>query len=106
MLKVTPLVSARTDTLLKEFLHQPPPAEMGLGLHQLGTERGRNTDGDSPYYDKVGAASQSPLGLAAAAAAAAASLQSCPTLRPHRRQPTRLPHPWDSPGKNTGVGHP
>ena len=35
---------------------------------------------------------------------AAKSLQSCPTLRPHRRQPTRLPHPWDSPGKNTGVG--
>ena len=25
---------------------------------------------------------------------------------PHRRQPTRLPHPWDSPGKNTGVGLP
>ena len=24
--------------------------------------------------------------------------------RPHRRQPTRLPRPWDSPGKNTGVG--
>ena len=23
---------------------------------------------------------------------------------PHRRQPTRLPHPLDSPGKNTGVG--
>ena len=23
---------------------------------------------------------------------------------PHRRPPTRLPHPWDSPGKNTGVG--
>ena len=23
----------------------------------------------------------------------------------HRRQPTRLPHPWDSPGKNTGVGY-
>ena len=23
---------------------------------------------------------------------------------PHRRQPTRPPHPWDSPGKNTGVG--
>ena len=22
----------------------------------------------------------------------------------HRGQPTRLPHPWDSPGKNTGVG--
>ena len=37
-------------------------------------------------------------------AAAAKSLQSCPTLRPYRQQPTRLPHPWDSPGKNTGVG--
>ena len=36
------------------------------------------------------------------AAAAAKSLQSCPTLS-HRRQPTRLPRPWDSPGKNTGV---
>ena len=26
------------------------------------------------------------------------------SVRPHRRQPTRLHHPWDSPGKNTGVG--
>ena len=26
------------------------------------------------------------------------------SVRPHRRQPTRLRHPWDSPGKNTGVG--
>ena len=25
-------------------------------------------------------------------------------MRPQRRQPTRLPHPWDSPGKNIGVG--
>ena len=25
-------------------------------------------------------------------------------VRPHRRQPMRLPRPWDSPGKNTGVG--
>ena len=24
-------------------------------------------------------------------------------MRTHRRQPTRLHHPWDSPGKNTGV---
>ena len=40
-------------------------------------------------------------------AAAAKSLQSSvvsDSARPHRRQPTRLPHPWDSPGKNTGVG--
>ena len=25
-------------------------------------------------------------------------------MRPHRWQPARLSHPWDSPGKNTGVG--
>ena len=42
--------------------------------------------------------------LKSIAAAAAKSLQSCPTLRPHRRQPTRPRRPWDSPGKNTGVG--
>ena len=39
----------------------------------------------------------------AAAAAAVASVVS-DSVRPHRRQPTTLPHPWDSPGKNTGVG--
>ena len=26
------------------------------------------------------------------------------SVRPHRRQPARLLRPWDSPGKNTGVG--
>ena len=26
------------------------------------------------------------------------------SVRPHRQQPTRLPCPWDSPGKNNGVG--
>ena len=33
----------------------------------------------------------------------AKSLQSH-SVQPHRRQPTKLPRPWDSPGKNTGVG--
>ena len=28
------------------------------------------------------------------------------SVRSHRWQPTRLPRPWDSPGKNTGVGCP
>ena len=38
-------------------------------------------------------------------ATTAKSLQSCLTLcDPIRRQPTRLPCPWDSPGKNIGVG--
>ena len=39
----------------------------------------------------------------AAAAAAVKSLQSCPTLC-DSRDGTRLPGPWDSPGKNIGVG--
>ena len=39
----------------------------------------------------------------AAAAAAVTSVMS-DSVQPHRRQPTRLPRPWDSPGKNTGVG--
>ena len=38
------------------------------------------------------------------AAATARLLQSCPTLCNPRQQPTRLLHPWNSPGKNTGVG--
>ena len=44
------------------------------------------------------------LFLEGLAAAAAKSPQSCPTLQSQRRQPTRLPRPWDSRGKNTGVG--
>ena len=28
----------------------------------------------------------------------------CDSVWPRRRQPTRLPRPWDSLGKNTGVG--
>ena len=44
--------------------------------------------------------------FAAAVAAAAKSLQSCPTLCDtiDGSPPTRLRHPRDSPGKNTGVG--
>ena len=39
------------------------------------------------------------------AAAAAKSLQSCPTLcDPIEGSPPGSPHPWDSPGKNAGVG--
>ena len=38
-------------------------------------------------------------------AAAAKSLPSCPTLcNPIDGSPLRLCHPWDSPGKNAGVG--
>ena len=44
--------------------------------------------------------------LRAAAAAAAAEVTSVvsDSARPHRQQPTSLHRPWDSPGKNAGVG--
>ena len=38
-------------------------------------------------------------------AAAAKSSVVSNSVQPHRRKPIRLPHPWDSPGKNTGVGY-
>ena len=41
---------------------------------------------------------------AAAAAAAKVSSVMSDSVQPHRQQPTRHPRPWDSPGKNTGVG--
>ena len=36
--------------------------------------------------------------------AAAVTAVVSDSVRPHRQKPTRLPRPWDSPGKNTGVG--
>ena len=49
----------------------------------------------------LGEAIRKVLGVSAAAAVASVMSDS---MRPHRRQPTRLPRPWDSLGKNTGVG--
>ena len=43
-------------------------------------------------------------GISNTVAAGAKTLESYPTLRPHRRQPTRLRLLWDSAGKNTAVG--
>ena len=43
-------------------------------------------------------------GISAAAAAAARSLQSCPTLCDPIDSSPPGSRPWDSPGKNTGVG--
>ena len=36
--------------------------------------------------------------------AATVALVVFDSVIPHRRQPNRLPRPWDFPGKNTGVG--
>ena len=44
------------------------------------------------------------MGAAAAAAAAAVASVVSDSMGLHGWQPTRLHRPWDSPGKNTGVG--
>ena len=56
-------------------------------------------------YKKFSVVDQCADILICPAAAAAKSLQSCPTLcDPRDGSPPRLHRPWDSPGKNTGVG--
>ena len=42
--------------------------------------------------------------LACAVAAAAVTSVMSDSVRPHRQQPAGLLCPWDSPGKNPGVG--
>ena len=71
----------------------------------------KHTSGVQLFVNPWTAARHSSLSLllraaAAAAAAAAAEVTSVvsDSVRPHRWQPTRLLGPWDSPGKNTGVG--
>ena len=53
---------------------------------------------------KVNIMSKQPDDRFPAAAAAAKSLQSCPTLCDPTDGSHQAPRPWDSPGKNTGVG--
>ena len=64
-----------------------------------------NHNSETAFLSSIPAHSPTQKNKHSSAVAAAKSLQSCPTLHdPHRWQPTRLPRPWDSPCKNTGVG--
>ena len=83
--------------------HRCPLRNKGSTLHTGLPSPGDLHREDEPFNIRPG----KPVGLIsgrATAAAAAKSLQSWTTVQPHRRQPTRLPCPWDPPGKNTGVG--
>ena len=55
------------------------------------------------FVDKATSLLFNMLSAAVAAAAKKTSVVS-DSMQPHRRQPIRLPNPWDSPGKNNGVG--
>ena len=79
------------------------------GLQSMGSQRVRldwvtDTFIFTFIYEKKELKELKERVVSSAAPAVAKSLQSCPTLRLHGQQPTRFPHPWDSPGKNTGVG--
>ena len=50
-----------------------------------------------------GVPSPSPTSVCCCCCCQVASVVS-DSVRSHRRQPTRLPRPWESSGKNTGVG--
>ena len=77
----------------------------GVGCHAL-LQGIFLTQGSNPclLHWQVGSLPLSHLGITIYRLAAAKSLQSCPTLQPHRWQSTRLPRPWESPGKNIGMG--
>ena len=57
-----------------------------------------------PWTEELGKLQSMESQRAAAAAATAKSLQSCPTLCDPIDGSPWGSHPWDSPGKNTGVG--
>ena len=88
------------------------PLSMGFSRHKYYSGLPCPPPGDLPNLSllgllhwQVGSLPLAPPGKTIKLTAAAAkSLQSCPTLCDQRQQPTRLPHPWDSPGKSTGVG--
>ena len=87
----------------------PGRREGGVGLRKSSSSSGTGFLRDrllKEKFEEIEGRFGSLGSLPLPAAAAAKSLQSCPTLSHPMdcMQPTRLLHPWDSPGKNTGVG--
>ena len=62
------------------------------------------TNFSNSYYDEANCKIRHYIDICKTAAAAAIASVVSDFVRPHRWQPTRFPRPWDSPGKNTGVG--
>ena len=75
------------ETVFKDLLHRPYPV--------------RDCRGSPTIHDQY-----SSLGVRACCCCCCCKVASVvsDSVRPHGLLPTRLLHPWDSPGKNTGVG--
>ena len=91
-----------------------PGKNTGVGCHAL-LQGIFPTQGSNPrllcllhwqagLYHKSHLGSHSTLLLLLLSHFSRVRLCATPQMRPHRRQPTRLLHPWDFPGKSTGVG--
>ena len=91
------------------LLSSPSPPAFNLSQHQGSFPISQLFVSGGQSIGAAASASVLPMNIlcpvtADAATAAAKSLVVSDSVRPHRRQPTRLLRPWDSPGKNTGVG--
>ena len=97
------IVTERTDAEAEAPILWPPEVKSWLiGKDPDAGKYWREKEKGMTEYEMVGWHHRL---IGHAAAAAAKSLQSCPTLcDPIDGSPPRSPHPWDSPGKNTGVG--
>ena len=83
--------------------------ELTLGIINLINKWDKNTNPiiSRQDYHLTELLSKQPTNKISAQISPYLSLLSCSimsdSVRPHRQQPTRLPRPWDSSGKNTGV---
>ena len=103
----------RDCTLTGSFVHGDSPGKnTGVGCHALlqgifptqGSNPGLLHCGQILYrLSHEGSPGKGSYTFVISCSCQVASVVS-DSMRPHRRQPTRLPHPWDSPGKNTRVG--
>ena len=76
----------------------------GAVLSLAQTHRGRPQTTSTPLRTPVGGRGGTIPQLAGGGGQTSHQEGVSDSVRPHRRQPTRLPHPWDSPGKNARVG--
>ena len=95
------------DYHLLSFTYHHPNTKTWQRCHKKGKLQANITDEHrckNPHKILANRTHQNIKKIIHHAAAAAKMLQSCLTVQPYRWQPTRLPCPWDSPGKNCGVG--
>ena len=104
-----PGIESRSPTLQADsLLAEPPgkPKNTGLGSHSL-LQRNFKTQGSNwglLYCRQILYQLSYPASPSPPCCCCKVTSVMSDSVQPHRREPTRLPRPWDSPGQNTGVG--